>query len=105
MRQIQSTSKSAMPSPFAYPQKPPYKTAHSIAKTKALRHKIGKLSKSSSHYLRLDEANCDIQIWRSSLKGSSPQSLSKSGKNALAGGANGDIKFNELNRARANALG
>jgi len=40
----------------------------------------------------------------SSLKGSSPQSFSKHGKNELAG-ASGDIKFNELNRARANALG
>lgn len=103
MRQIQSTSKSAMPSPFAYPQKPPYKTAHSRAKT--LRHKIGKLSKSSSHYLRLDKANCDIQIWRSSLKARRRSRFQNLARKDVLSGASGDIKFNELNRAGANALG
>ncbi|MFC2427572.1 MAG: hypothetical protein ACFNTA_01165 [Campylobacter sp.] len=93
-----------MPSPFTYPQKPPYKTAHKRPKTKAFWRKTASSLKGSSHYLRLNKANCDIQIWRSFLKSSSPQSFSKHGKNELAG-ASGDIKFNELNRARANALG
>jgi hypothetical protein len=34
MRQIQSANKSAAPSPFIYPQKPPYKTAHGWLKLK-----------------------------------------------------------------------
>nr|WP_314398509.1 hypothetical protein [uncultured Campylobacter sp.] len=103
MRQIQSDNRSAAPNHFTYPQKPPYKTAHWGLKQSLLAQN-GKLSKSSSHYLRLDKANCDIQIWRSFLKSSSPQSFSKPGKNELAG-AGGDIKFNELNRAKASALG
>lgn len=69
MHQIQSANKSAAPSPFTYLQKPPYKTAHGGGlKLKPFGTKTGKLSKSPSHYLKLGKANCDIQIWRSSLK-------------------------------------
>jgi len=52
-----------------------------MVKAKAFWRKTGKLSKSLS-----------------------PQPFLKSSKNALAG-ASGDIKFNEPNRAGANALG
>jgi len=76
-----------------------------MVKAKAFWRKTGKLSKSSSHYLRPGKTNCDIQVWHSSLKTyrrSRFQNLVR--KDALAG-ASGDIKFNEPNRAGVNALG
>ncbi|WP_297969338.1 hypothetical protein [uncultured Campylobacter sp.] len=82
MRQIQSASKSAMPSHFTYPQKPPYKTAHERPKPKPLGAKQA-----------------------SSLKAHRRSRSQNLARNDALAGANGGIKFNELNRARASALG